>query len=235
MTTPTSVTLALALTFGLAAAARAQAVVIGTFHWQLQPFCSTLSLTVILEAGLYRLQGTETCAQDTTPRSVHGSAALDGQGRVLLTIDTPILQYSLEGTTIYAYLDLATLSGSWRDDGGRSGPLTPVAGPVAGTNARGSTGNAFVHVVSAENRINNITCFSHPLTDERSSAWILVTVNRGQATSIRPAVPSTFSVYLDNNGTGLPAPLDNNVWCISRDDNQPIPIGAAFNIRVTFD
>ena len=239
MTTPTSLTLAFALTLGLASAARAQApaqpVVIGTFHWQLQPFCSTLSLTVIQEAGLYRLQGTENCAGDTSPRSVHGSAALDAAGRVLLTIDTPILQYSLEGTTIYAYLDLATLSGSWRDDGGRSGPLTPVAGPVAGTNARGSTGNAFLHVVSALNHTNNITCFSHPLTDGRSSAWIQVTVNRGQASSIRPAVPSTFSVYLDNNGTGLPAPLDNYVWCISRDDNQPIPIGAAFNIRVTFD
>jgi hypothetical protein len=62
-----------------------------------------------------------------------------------------------------------------------------------------------------------------------------VTVNRGQASGIRPAVPSSFSVYLDNDGTGLPPPLDTQVWCISRDDNQPIPIGAAFNIRVTFD
>lgn len=235
MTTPTVLTLALALTLALPPTARAQAVVVGTFHWQMQPFCSTLSLTVIQEAGLYRLQGTETCAQDTSPRSVHGSAALDGQGRVLLTIDTPILQYSLEGTTIYAYLDLATLAGSWRDDGGRSGPLTPVAGPVAGTNPRGSTGNAFLHVVNAQNRTNNITCFSHPLTDGRSSAWIQVTVNRGQASTIRPAVPSTFSVYLDNDGTGLPSPLNTQVWCISRDDNQPIPLGAAFNIRVTFD
>lgn len=227
---------------GLARPASAQSPVqpmlIGTFHWQLQPFCSTLSLTVIQEAGQYRVQGTEACAPNDFSRSVYGTAILDNAGWVYLSLSAPRLQNSLEGTAIYAYLQLSTLEGGWQDDGGRSGPLTPVAGPVAGTNRRAEVGNAFVHTVSALNRppggADNVTCFSHPLTDNRSSAILQVTVNRGQASDIRPAVPSTLSVYLDDNGTGLPTPLDNHVWCISRDDSLAIPIGAAFNIRVVF-
>lgn len=227
---------------GLALPARAQSPVqpllIGTFHWQLQPFCSTLSLTVIEEAGQYRVQGTEACAPNDFSRSVYGTAILDHAGWVYLSLSTPRLQNSLEGTAIYAALQLSTLEGSWQDDGGRSGALTPVSGPVAGTNRRAEVGNAFLHTVTAANRpsgiADNVTCFSHPLTDNRLSALLQVTVNRGRVTAVRPAVPSTFSVYFDDNGTGLPAPLANNVWCISRDDSEAMPIGAAFNVRVVF-
>lgn len=234
------VTVVILIVSSVAQPARAQSPVqpllIGTFHWQLQPFCSTLSLTVIQEAGQYRVQGTEACAPNDLSRSVYGTAILDQAGWVYLSLTAPRLQSSFEGTAIYARLQLATLAGAWQDDGGRSGTLMPVPGPIAGTNRRAEVGNAFVHVVQALNRpsgpAENITCFSHPLTDNRSSAMIQVTVNRGQASEIRPAVASTISVYLDNNGTGLPAPLDNYVWCISRDDNQEMPIGAAFNVRV---
>jgi hypothetical protein len=45
-------------------------------------------------------------------------------------------------------------------------------------------------------------------------------------------VASTVSVYFDDDGTGLPGDLSNNVWCISRDDSQTMPIGAGFTVRV---
>lgn len=227
-----------ATTLALPASAQSpvQPVLIGTFHWQLEPFCSTLSLTVIQEAGQYRVQGTEACAPNDLSRSVYGTALLDNAGWVYLSLSAPRLQNSFAGTAIYAWLQLSTLEGGWQDDGGRTGPLTPVSGPVAGTNRRAEVGNAFLHTVTAANRptggADNVTCFSHPLTDNRSSAMIQVTVNRGQASEIRPAVPSTLSLYLDNNGTGLPPPLNNFVWCISRDDTLTMPIGAAFNVRV---
>lgn len=221
-----------------AAAQPVQAVVIGTFHWQLQPFCSTVSVTVIQEAGQFRVQGTEACAPNDYSRSVYGTALLDGQGYVYLSLSTPRVQNSLDGTSVYAWFELATLAGGWQDDGGRTGPLVPVPGPVAGTNRRAEVSNSFVHTVSSSNRApgaaDNVTCFSHPLTDDRLSAHLQVTVNRGEASSLRPAVPSTFSVYFDDNGTGLPAPLDRHVWCISRDDSQPMPLGAAFNVRLMF-
>lgn len=233
------VVLGLLLAGGLASASAqpVQPVVIGTFHWQLHPFCSTLSLTVIQEGGRYRLQGTESCAANDVSRPVYGTATVDAEGIVYLSLSTPRLHNSREGTAVSASLDLATLAGGWQDDGGRSGQLVPVAGPVPGNNRRAEVGNAFVHVVSAQNRpaaTPNVTCFSHPLTDNRSSAHLQVTVNRGQASSIRPIVASTFSVYLDNDGTGLAAPLSNFVWCISRDDSQPIPLDAAFNVRVSY-
>lgn len=220
------------------AAQPVQPIVIGTFHWQLQPFCSTVSVTVIQEGGQYRVQGTEACAPNDFSRSVYGTALLDGQGWVYLSLSTPRVQNSLDGTSVYAWFQLSTLAGGWQDDGGRTGSLVPVAGPVAGTNRRAQVSNSFVHTVSSANRApgggDNVTCFSHPLTDNRSSAHLQVTVNRGQASSLRPVVPSTYSVYFDDNGTGLAAPLDRYVWCISRDDSQPMPIGAAFNVRLMF-
>ncbi len=220
------------------AAQPVQPVVIGTFHWQLQPFCSTVSVTVIQEGAQFRVQGTESCAPNDFSRSVYGTALLDGQGWVYLSLSTPRLQNSLDGTSVYAWFQLATLSGGWQDDGGRTGSLVPVSGPVAGTNRRAQVSNSFVHTVSAANRppggADNVTCFSHPLTDNRSSAHLQVTVNRGQASGLRPVVASTYSVYFDDNGTGLPAPLTRYVWCISRDDSQPMPIGAAFNVRLMF-
>lgn len=227
------------LALGLTAPALAQPVqpiVLGTFHWQLQPFCSTLSLTVIQEGSQYRVQGTEACLPNDNSRSVSGTALADGQGRVHLSLHAPRVQNSLSGASVYAWFDLPTLQGGWQDDGGRAGALAPVVGPVAGTNPRAGVGNAFLHTVTTANRppgaADNVTCFSHPLTDGRSSAHLLVTVNRGQASSLRPAVPSTYSVYFDDNGTGLPAPLDRYVWCISRDDSQPMPIGAGFSLRI---
>lgn len=220
------------------AAQPVQPVVIGTFHWQLQPFCSTVSLTVIQEGGQFRVQGTEACAPNDFSRSVYGTALLDGQGWVYLSLSTPRVQNSLDGTSVYAYFELATLAGGWQDDGGRTGPLVPVTGPVPGNNRRAEVSNSFVHTVSAANRgpgsADNVTCFSHPLTDNRLSAHLQVTVNRGEASSLRPMVPSTYSVYFDDDGTGLAAPLDRNVWCISRDDSQPMPLGAAFNVRLMF-
>jgi hypothetical protein len=221
-----------------AAAQPVQPVVIGTFHWQLQPFCSTVSVTVIQEAGQFRVQGTEACAPNDFSRSVYGTALLDGQGWVYLSLSTPRVQNTLDGTSVYAWFQLSTLSGGWQDDGGRTGSLVPVAGPVAGTNRRAQVSNSFVHIVSSANRApggaDNVTCFSHPLTDNRSSAHLQVTVNRGQASGLRPVVPSTYSVYFDDNGTGLAAPLDRYVWCISRDDSQAMPLGAAFNVRLMF-
>jgi hypothetical protein len=88
------------------AAQPVQPVVIGTFHWQLQPFCSTVSVTVIQEGAQFRVQGTEACAPNDFSRSVYGTALLDGQGWVYLSLSTPRVQNSLEGTSVYAWFQL---------------------------------------------------------------------------------------------------------------------------------
>lgn len=212
-------------------------VSLGTFHWQLQPFCNTLSLTIIQEGGQFRVQGTESCDAADVSQPVHGMATADAAGTIYFSVRTSFPGgSSSEGTWVWASLSLATLNGNWQDDADRRGQLIRVSGPVAGANRRGIPANTFLHIVTPTNRQpgggDNVTCFSHPLTDGHPGAYVVVTVNRGQATGLRPFIGAPVSVYYDDNGTGLAGALANNVWCISRDDSAQMPLDAAFTIRL---
>jgi hypothetical protein len=48
----------------------------------------------------------------------------------------------------------------------------------------------------------------------------------------RPQVDAFISLYYDDNGINLLGALSNNVWCLSRNDNDPIPLGTGFSIHV---
>jgi hypothetical protein len=221
----------------LPAAVGAQTV-LGTFHWQLAPYCNTLTLTVVQDAAGIRLQGTEDrCDPVYLPQSVEGSAALTSGNTAVISLSSGIPGgFSFQGTRIFMILDVTTLNGSWADDAGRSGTLVPVGSPTNLGEQRGGDPMTFLHVVTADNRptggADNVTCFSHQLTNGNPSALILWSANRGNQSSLRPLVPSTISLYYDDNGTGLPGELANNVWCLSRNDSQTMPLGAGFTIRV---
>jgi hypothetical protein len=143
---------------------------------------------------------------------------------------------SFEGNRLNLSINTTTLNGSWEDDGGRVGTLRRVSTSTNAGRPRGDYGPNFLHIVSAQNRpggvADNVSCFSHPRTDGNSFALILSSPNRGSQSAIRPFVGSTVSLYYDDNGTGLPPPLDNNIWCLSRDDSQTMPLGAGFTIRI---
>lgn len=215
-----------------------QPVVIGTFHWQLQPFCNTLSLTIVQEGSQFRVQGTESCDAADVSQPVQGVATADASGTIYFSVRTSFPGgSSSEGTFVWASLSLATLNGSWQDDADRRGQFIRVTGPVAGTNRRGISANTFQHFVSLSNRQagagDNVSCFSHPLTDGHPGALVLVSSNRGQVSAgLRPFVGSPVSLFYDDNGTGLAGALANNVWCISRDDSAQMPDGAGFTVRI---
>ncbi len=207
---------------------------IGTFHWQMEPYCNTLTLTVVQDAAGIRLQGFEDlCDSIYLPEPVEGSAVLASDGTAMVGLNTSIPGgFTNEGGRVVLRIDTTTLNGSWQDDVGRSGALLRVSTPTRAGTQRGSHSNSFLHEVTADNRGGNISCFSHPRSDGNPGALVLMSRNRGPQTSIRPVVPSTVSLYYDDNGTGLAAPLDINVWCLSRDDSQTMPIGAGFTIRI---
>jgi hypothetical protein len=90
-----------------------------------------------------------------------------------------------------------------------------------------------VHLAEVHNTISNISCFSHPLTDGNPEAVIVFVHDRGRASEIRPVVDSAVSLHFDDNGTGLSrVGFDNNVWCLSRNDSAPMPLGAGFRVRI---
>ncbi|MCC7179007.1 MAG: hypothetical protein IT177_11510 [Acidobacteria bacterium] len=225
--------------FALALPALSAAQTIGTFHWRMEPYCNTLTLTVVQDAAGIRLQGYEDlCDPIYAPQPVEGSAVLDNNGVARVGLSTGVPSgFTFEGNRVILSIDTTTLNGSWLDDAGGNGTLLRVSTPTSSGMQRGERPNSFLHVVSAENRpagaADNVSCFSHPLADGRPSALIVFSPNRGGQSALRPFVGSTVSLYYDDDGTGLEAPLDNNVWCLSRDDSQAMPIGAGFTVRIT--
>jgi hypothetical protein len=215
----------------------AQVQTMGTLSWKMEPYCNTLTLTVVQDPAGIRLQGTEDlCDAIYAPQAVEGTAVL-GAGMAHIGLNTGVPGgFSVEGNRVVAAIDTATLNGTWSDDAGRVGTLVRVTATRHAGTQRGGAAQTWLHIVTTSNRTggtnNNVSCFSHPMTDGNPNALVIFTHNRGPQTAIRPLVGSVVSLYYDDNGTGLPAPLTNNVWCLSRNDSADMPLGAGFTIRV---
>src|SRR5512134_804569 len=97
----------------LAVATALHAQPLGTYRWQLRPYCNVVSLAVVQEHGLYRLEGTDDqCGNGRDLASVTGLAFPNPDGTLgfgLTIVTTP------GGTPVHVDTDiaLATLGGSW--------------------------------------------------------------------------------------------------------------------------
>jgi hypothetical protein len=116
----------------LSIAAPSYAQTIGTFRWQLQPYCNVLTLTVTQQGSNYTLDGTDDrCGGGNQPGSAVGLAYLTPLGLIGFGI-TSVLP---NGTPLHieSTISFTNLSGTWRDSAGNSGTLVFTAGaPVAG-------------------------------------------------------------------------------------------------------
>ena len=108
----------------------ANAQPLGTFRWQLQPFCNVITVAVTQNGAVYRLEGTDDqCGNGADAASVTGTAFPNPDGTIgfgFTVVTTPggrPLHVDAEITT-------ATFSGTWRDSAGATGTfvLTPGAG-----------------------------------------------------------------------------------------------------------
>jgi len=94
---------------------------VGTFHWQIQPYCNVLTLTVTNNGGVYTLDGTDDLCGAPRAASVAGIAFLNPDGTIGLGV-TSVLP---GGTPMHleATIGEQSLGGSWRDSAGNSGSL----------------------------------------------------------------------------------------------------------------
>jgi hypothetical protein len=120
----------LIVAFGiLVATDSAWAQPVGTFRWQLQPYCNVVSLNVIGEGGNYTLDGTDDFCGATQKASAVGLAFQNPDGTIGfgLTIVTPPGGAAVH---IKATINLVTLGGTWSDNNGNTGlfVFTPGAG-----------------------------------------------------------------------------------------------------------
>lgn len=101
-------------------ATTASAQPLGTFQWQLQPFCNVITLTVTQVGGLYTLHGyDDQCGADQRAL-VSGTATINPDGSVGLGLHV-VTAPSVASVGIDARLNLSTLSGTWQDTAGNTG------------------------------------------------------------------------------------------------------------------
>jgi len=109
----------------------AQGAVVGTFRWQLQPFCNAVTVNVTQQGGLFTLDGfDDQCGQPVRAPLV-GLATPNPDGSIGLgfhIVTTP------GGRSVHvdARISLATASGTWRDSAGNTGTFA-LGGTAAGS------------------------------------------------------------------------------------------------------
>ena len=114
----------------LAVATALHAQPLGTYRWQLRPYCNVVSLAVVQEHGLYRLEGTDDqCGNGRDLASVTGLAFLNPDGTIGFGV-TIVTAPGGVPVHVDADVTLATLGGSWRDSTGASGAF--VFAPTGG-------------------------------------------------------------------------------------------------------
>jgi hypothetical protein len=117
-------------------AADATAQPLGTFRWQLQPFCNVVTVAVTQNGAVYRLEGTDDqCGNGADAASVTGTAFPNADGTIgfgLNIVTTP------GGRPLHVDADIAigTFSGTWRDSAGATGTFVFTPGAGIGGNPR---------------------------------------------------------------------------------------------------
>jgi len=109
----------------------ADAQSLGSFRWQLQPFCNAITVTVIQQGGNYTLDGfDDQCgAPQRAPVVGLGTPNPDGSIGFGFTI------FTVPGGQIVgvdARISISTISGTWRDSAGHSGTFA-FNGAAAGS------------------------------------------------------------------------------------------------------
>ena len=113
---------------GIAGTAAGQPV--GTFRWQLQPFCNVVTVAITQNGGVYRLEGTDDqCGGGADAASVTGTAFPNADGTIGFGLNI-VTAPGGRPVHVDAEITLGTFSGTWRDSAGGAGTfvLTPGAG-----------------------------------------------------------------------------------------------------------
>lgn len=114
----------------LASGTPVSAQALGTFGWQLQPYCNVITVNVAGQpSGVFTLDGFDDQCGAGQRASVVGTAFLNPDGTVGIGLNT-VLSPGGAFVHVEARISLASLNGPWRDSAGNSGTFafTPGAG-----------------------------------------------------------------------------------------------------------
>ncbi len=108
----------------------AMAQPLGTFRWQLLPYCNVVTLNVAQQGALYTLDGTDDRCAAAQAASARGIAFLNPNG----TVGFGVTMVQPGGVPVHleATISMASLGGSWRDSSGASGNFVFLPGAGLG-------------------------------------------------------------------------------------------------------
>jgi len=110
----------------------ASAQVLGVFRWQMQPYCNVVTFTVIQQGPTYQLTGNDSLCGAPAWAPATGTATPNPNGTISLGFN--IVLPSGATAHVSANVSLATISGTWTDADGNTGPFLfnppAVGGPT---------------------------------------------------------------------------------------------------------
>lgn len=122
-------------------AADLQAQSLGTFRWQLQPFCNVVTVNVIQQGAVYTMDGYDDQCGASQRAPLVGSATPNPDGSIGLGLSVVTVPGG-RAVHIDARVSLTTLGGPWSDSAGNTGTFAFGAGtggnprpPVTGGSA----------------------------------------------------------------------------------------------------
>ena len=146
-------TVLLVLTLGTLTPAGAQSL--GTFRWQLQPYCNVLTVSITQVGGVYRAEGTDDQCGAATQGSVIGTAFPNPDGSIGLGFNI-VATPGGRDVAVDAKVSLPGASGTWRDNTGATGTFALTPGAGTGGSPRpltGTVGAAEINVSEVQRRV----------------------------------------------------------------------------------
>lgn len=105
----------------------AQQETLGTFRWQLRPYCNVLTLTVVRQGTRFHVDGTDDLCSASRHGAVVGRAFQNPNGSIGLGLVT-VTTTGAVGVHIDAVIDLTSVSGTWTDSVGNTGQFVFTSG-----------------------------------------------------------------------------------------------------------
>ena len=162
---------------------------LGTFRWQLQPFCNVLTLVVVQTGSNFRVEGTDDLCGGSTRASALGMAFQKSDGTIGFGI-TIVTNHGAAPLHVSASIALTTISGTWQDSAGNSGAFVfnpsiapgsprPAAKPVfgAGLSAGGFAVSGVGAPVASTDAANKAYVDSAVAAPAAREGWLNVNSN----------------------------------------------------------
>lgn len=141
----------------LAVTSPAAAQPIGTFRWQLAPYCNVVTLAVTVAGSGYRLEGTDDQCGAATRAAAIGTAFVNADGAIGLGFT--VVTGGAAPVHVSARVTAPSFGGTWRDSAGDAGalvfnPPAPAAGPPRAPTGR--LGGVAVDPVQIQRRVTGV-------------------------------------------------------------------------------